>query len=160
MTTEPIGMLSWQSTTKTGPGNTSPGHQTSRHQVPGGFTSLYSPTSITLVFTNLMTWVTPDAPRRESQEVIEHMESEDRSSAQSWRRDTNHPHSKLQKAPKTISTLQLQSLQDKIAKATYVEESALLSSGWSRKRLFLSRGGNDLENLETQVSQRGMYLSN
>jgi len=47
------------------------------------------------------------------------------------------------------------SLQDEMAKATYVEETVLLSSGRSRKKLFLIRGGNDLENLETQVSHRG-----
>jgi len=44
------------------------------------------------------------------------------------------------------------SLQDEMAKATYVEETVLLSSGRSRKKLFLSRGGNDSENSETQVS--------
>ena len=31
----------------------------------------------------------------------------------------------------------------------------LLSSGRSKKKLFLSRGGNDSENSETQVSHRG-----
>jgi len=40
------------------------------------------------------------------------------------------------------------SLQDEMAKVTYVEETVLLSSGRSRKKLFLSCGGNDLENSE------------
>jgi len=101
-----------------------------------------------------MTRVTPDAPRRKSQEVIEHMKSKDKSSAQSWRRDTNHLYSKLQEAPKTLSTPQLPSLQDKMAKAMYVEETVLLSSGRSREKLFLSCGENDSENLEVQVSHR------
>ena len=46
-------------------------------------------------------------------------------------------------------------LQDEMAKAMYVEETALLSSGRLRKKLFLSCGGNELENSETQVSHRG-----
>jgi len=47
------------------------------------------------------------------------------------------------------------SLQDEMAKTTYVEETMLLSSGRLRKKLFLSRSGNDSENSETQVSHRG-----
>jgi len=147
-------MLSRQLTTKMGPGNMSPGHQTPGHRVPGGFASPYSSTPITPVFANPMTWVAPDAPHRKSREVMEHMKSEDKSSAQSWRRDTNHPHSKLRKAPKTLSMLQLPSLQDEMVKAAYVEETALLSSGQLRKKLFLSRGGNNSENSEVQVSHR------
>ena len=47
------------------------------------------------------------------------------------------------------------SLQDEMAKAMYAEETMLLNSGRSRRKLVLSHCGNDSENLETQVSHRG-----
>jgi len=42
-----------------------------------------------------------------------------------------------------------------LMKVMNVDETVLLSSGRSRKKLFLSRGGNNSENSETQVSHRG-----
>ena len=46
-------------------------------------------------------------------------------------------------------------LQDEMAKVIYIEETVLLSSGRLRMKLFLSCGGNNSENSETQVSHRG-----
>jgi len=127
--------------------------------VPGGFTSPYSPTPITPVFANPMTRATPDAPHCESREVFEYMKSEDISSTHSWRRDTNHPLSKLRKPPRNISPPRLQLLQDKMAKAAHVEDTAPLSSGQSGRKLFLSHGPNDSEESETRVCQRGTMQS-
>ena len=148
-------MLSRQSTTKTGPGSTFPGHQTPGHQVPGGFASPYLPPPVTLVFVDSMIHVTLDTLHHNNCKATVLKRSEIKTSPQTCRRDTNHLLSQLRKAPQATTPLQLMLLQDEMAKAMYVEETALLSSGRLRKKLFLSCGGNELENSETQVSHRG-----
>ena len=123
--------------------------------MPGGFASSYLPTPVTSVFVNSKIHVTLNTPHRNNHKGTVIKRSEIKTSPQIWRQDTNHPLSQLKTAPQAATPPQLMLLQDEIAKVTYVEETVLLSSGRSRKKLFLSHGGTNSENLETQVFYRG-----